>query len=537
MSYFLLTEYGERLVQEDGGALILDQEPSALALFTRRFRNIFLAEIEAYDPDSSTTVTWRFSSGQGFVDSGYFYAPRIENPATFRRSMSGGVTGRISNNYGELTLLNPDGAVDAIGNDYFDGRTLTVKWGDRDGSYSGFTTILKATIETVALEKDRISIRLKDKSATLDKPFSETKYGGTNALPLGVDGVPDDIMGQSKPRIFGRIGLMSAVAVNTSKLIYQVNDGSIDSIINVYDGGAYLTRSSDYLSLSDMYAYDPPEGTFRSLPALGLFRLGTLPFGQLSICVAEKWDYLSCTAAGIIQRILTEKGYTASDWIAADFTALNQKNAGSIGVVVDQAETTASLLDRVCSSVGAWWGFDSIGRFRVARFESPTGSPVVTLTDDVIIECEREPESQLPFWSTKLKCDINYVPQDKNSLAGVVPAYRAAWLKESAREQKAENATVKTQRLLSQDESFDSLLNGISIAQAEAARRLNLYSVRRDIVNLTIANPQEYYSNLDLGAVVSLASDRLGYGLGRLMVVTSVAVDYQSNTMDLILWG
>lgn len=537
MTWFLLTEYGEKLVQETGGALILDQQPPDLATFPRRASNIFLAEIQAYDPDSSSVITWYFSSGQGFNNAGTFYVPRIENPALFTRSMSGALGGKVTNSIGELTLINPDGALDAIGNDYFDGRTLTLKYGDSTQSYASFTTILVATIETVALEKDRISLRLRDKSTVLDQTFSTAKYGGTNTLPTGVDGTPDDIKDQSKPMIFGRIALMNPVLVNTSKLIYQVNDGAVDSIINVFDGGAYLTRSSDYLSLSDMYAYDPPQGTFRSLPSLGLFRLGSTPIKQLTACVAEKWTYTQNTAAGIIQRILTELGYTSADWVAADFTTLNQKNAGSLGIIVQDDETTASLITRICASVGAWWGFDAIGKFRMGRFDAPSGEPVATLTDNLIISAERQPEAQLPYWRTALRCDTNYVVQNKTALAGVVPDARAAWFGQASRDQKAENATVKTTRLLAEEIVYESNLNSISIAQAEAARRLNLFSVRRDIVTLTLANPQNYYSSIDLGSVVSLQSTQLGYGLGRLMTVTSVSVDYQRNMLDLTLWG
>ena len=534
MSYFLLLETSDKLLLETGDRILLDQAPAPVAQFVRRFTHLFLAEIEAYDPGSGTTRTWLFASGSGFDDAGEFYTPRVENPATFSRSMSG-LTGRTSQSWGELTLLNPDNAIAALGEDFFDGRTLTLKWGDRDGSYASFQTILVATIETVAIEKDRISIRLRDKAVALEKPFAEVKYAGDNALPLGIEGTPDDIQDQLKPRIFGRIALMEPVLVNSSKLIYQCSAEPVDAVINAFDGGAYLTKAGDYLSLSDLYTYDPPAGQWRAYPPLGLIRLGSTPINTLSVCVAEKWDHLQISAAGIIQRILSEKGIT--DLVSSDFVALNEANAGSLGIVVDQEESTASLLDRVCASVGAWWGFDALGRFRVARFEAPSGTPVATLDDHIIIDAEREPESQLPFWSVKMKADINHIPQDKNGLAGVVTEARAAWLKEAAREQKAENSTVKTTRLLADEITYDSHLNGISIAQAEAARRLNLYAVRRDVVTLTLANPQDYYTSLDLGSVVNLASVRLGYGSGRLMTVTQVGVDYQRNTLDLTLWG
>lgn len=536
MTFYLLTEDGGRLLAENADRLLLDQAPEGAAYFVRRFTHIFLAEIEAYDPATETTKTWLFASGSGFDNAGDFFAPRMENPATFSRSISG-IAGRVAQSFGELTLVNNDRAIAALGEDYFDGRTLTLKWGDRDGTYASFTTILTATIETLAVEVDRISLRLRDKSITLEKPFATVKYAGDNELPLGVEGTADDIKGQIKPRIFGRIALMQPILVNTSKLIYQVNEQAVDAVINAFDGGAYLTKATDYLSLSDMYTYDPPAGQWRAYPPLGLIRLGSTPINTLSVCVAEKWDHLQNSAAGLIQRILAEKGYTSANWVAADFTTLNQKNAGSLGVVVDGEETTASLLDRICESVGAWWGFDALGKFRCGRFDAPSGAAVATLNDDIIIDAEREPETQLPFWSVKVKADINFATQDKNGLAGVVTEARAAWLKEQAREQEAVNATVKTTRLLADEISYDSSLNGISIAQAEAARRLNLYSVRRDVVTLTIANPQQYYTTLDLGAVVNLASTRLGYGAGRLMTVTAVGVDYQRNTMDLTLWG
>lgn len=499
---------------------------------------IYLAELQAYDPTTSSVITWRFASGQGYDNGGVFYPPRIEQPANLKRSIGGSsVGGRTSMSYGELTLANLDGGINAIADDYFDGRTLTLKRGNPSMPYNTFTTILVATVESVAMERERASIRLRDKAITLDQPFSTVKYAGTNTNGAGIEGTADDIKDQSKPRIFGRIALMPPVLVNTSKLIYQINAGAVDNVINVFDAGAYLTRSTDYTSQADMEGNDPASGTWRAWPGGGCIRLGSVPFGQVSVCVAEKWDYSQCTAAGLIQRILTEVGYTSANWLASDFVTLNQKNAGSLGIVVSDGETTAALLDRICQSVGAWWGFDSLGRFRVARLDAPSGTASATLTDNQIIELERQAADQLPVWQTTLKSDINYSKQDKKSLAGVVPANRANWFEQESRDQKVENASVKTQRLLAEDQTYDSLLNSISVANAESARRLALFSSRRDTVNLTLANPSEYYSSIDLGAVISVQTSKLGYDAGRLMTVTGVSLDYQANTMDITCWG
>ena len=500
--------------------------------------SLWLAEITAYDPGSSSVITWRFANGNGFDNAGTFYAPRIENPATFSRSIGGGgFGGRALGSYGELTLINNDGALNALADDYFDGRTLTLKIGNASLPYASFQTVMVATIETVALERQRVSVRLRDRGIMFNTPFSTVKYAGTNSLPYGIEGTPDDVKDQYKPRVLGRVALMTPVCCNTSKLIYQVNAGAVDSIVNVFDAGAYLSRSTDYTSQSDMENNAPASGSFRCWPAGGCFRLGASPYGALSACVAERWLYTDNTAAGLIQRILTEIGYTGSDWVAADFTALNQANAGSLGVIVSDGETTAALLDRIAQSVGAWWGFDRLNRFRIARLDAPSGSPAATFTDADITELERQPDTTPPNWRTTIQADTNYAVQDKKSLAGVVTLDRAGWFEQASREQTAESATVKSTRLLADETTTETLINGISIAAAEAARRLALYSVRRDTVTLTVADPLSRYGAVDIGSVVNLTTSKLGYGSGKLFTVTGIAVDYQRNTLDLTLWG
>ncbi|MGI9142462.1 MAG: hypothetical protein ACR2IJ_04665, partial [Fluviibacter sp.] len=90
---------------------------------------IFLAELTAYDPATSAVVTHRFSSGTGYDNAGTFYAPRIEQAAQFSRSMQGGQGGRSGMSLGELTLVNNDGALNALAAQYFDGRSVTLKLG------------------------------------------------------------------------------------------------------------------------------------------------------------------------------------------------------------------------------------------------------------------------------------------------------------------------------------------------------------------------------------------------------------------------
>jgi hypothetical protein len=509
---------------------------------------VYIAEVNGYDPVAEAEVVWKFATGLGYDAGGEdgWYAPRIEKPAALSRSMAGPEGGRITNSWGEISLVNIDGGIDQMANHYFDGREMTMKVGFETEPYDSFVTILNAQIEAVAVERERVSVRLRDRSVTLDKPFSSKKYLGDNVLPNGVQGTADDLIDQSVVHIYGRVALMAPVLVNTAKLIYQCNDGYCE-FLNVFDAGAYLSRQEpDYTSLEEMQAYEPDSGCYIAWPEGGYFRLGATPFGDISASVAESLDYSEISAAGLLQRVFADSAQnrpdstqprTGADWHMFDLQKLDEQNAGSLGLIVEGEETTASLLDRICKTVGASWGFDALGALRVVRLDVPTDTPVVTLEENDILRGEREPDEQVPYWSATVKADKNYLVQDKSRLAGVVSEGRALWFKNETRDQKIANETVKATRLLSNEVVYDSLFNGIATARAEAKRRLDLYSARRDVLTLTLPNPLRYSQLVDVGVTIAITLPRLGHIVPKKFIVTSVRPDYERNTLDITCWG
>ena len=508
---------------------------------------IFLAELDGYDPDTSSVVTYRYCSGRGYQDGANWYEPRIMQPATYSRSINTEeLGGKQSSSYGEMTLAAIDGAVDALADKYFDGRELRLYYGRQSDVRERFVLILRAQIDAVSVERERVSVRLRDRAVTLDKPFSTAKYAGDNELPLGLEGGPD-IKDQAKPRIFGRVALMSPVMVNTAKLIYQYNDGPAQ-IANVFDGGAYLTRAyPDYADATAIQTEQEPDpGTYRVCPSLGYFRLGASPFAQITASVAEAWTYQTASAAGLIARVIQQSAQYrtdslmpsgAADWHHLDMLALDEGNASSLGIVIGAEETTASVLSRICASVGAFWGFDSLGKLRVVQFGEPSATPDITLTPADMLAAEREPYGSIPPWRITLRYDRNHAVQDKSSLAGVVTGERANWLSTEYREAKAEDTGIQATRLLAEEITYDTEINGLSQAQAEAERRLALFGARRDVVSVTIAEPAYYGEDLDLGKTIRIIAPRLGYQSGRNLIVTDINIDYGSNRADLTLWG
>lgn len=509
---------------------------------------IFIAEVHGFDPLTESARVWKFATGLGYDAGGEegWYAPRIEKPAALSRTMAGPEGGRMSVSWGELSLINNDGGIDAMADAFFDGREMVLKVGFEKDPYDSFVTILTAQIEAVAVERERVSVRLRDRAVTLDKPFSSKKYLGDNVLPNGVQGTADDLIDQSVIKIYGRVALMAPVLVNTAKLIYQYNDG-FAHLLNVFDAGAYITRAEpDYASLEEMQAFAPDSGTFICWPEGGYFRLGATPFGDISVSAADSLDYSDVSASGLLKRILTDSAQnrpdstqprTGADWHLFDLQTLNEKNAGSMGLIVGAEETTASLLDRVCKSAGASWGFDALGALRVVRMDVPDETPAVVLEENDILTAERQPDEQVPYWSATVKADVNYFVQDKSRLAGVVSEGRALWFKNETRDQKSSDDMVKATRLLSDEKVYDTLFNGIATARAESKRRLDLYSARRDVVTLTLPNPLRYSQLLDVGSVLMLKLKRLGHEEGKLFRVTSIQPDYGRDTLDLTCWG
>lgn len=512
-------------------------------------KRIFLIEFDGYDPDTSTVITHRFCSGEGYQNGPLWYEPRLMQPATFSRSISTQeVGGRQAISYGETLLANADGVLDFLADDFFDGREMRVYYGREDDVRDRFVLIMRAQIAAVAVEVMQVSIRLRDRAVTLDKPMSVAKYGGTNVLPAGLDGTADDIKNQSKPVIFGRVALMAPIQVNTSLLVYQVNDGYAD-IANVFDGGAYLSREdSDYASEAELTDEDnePRPGYYKVWPEGGYFRLGSRPFSTISVSCADSWNATEISAANILRRVI-ERAATArpdslqpsgaADWHYFDLAALDEVNAAPLGLVVQPDETTLSIMDRVCASIGAFWGFDALGKLRVMRFDEPGTVADIEVDPWETITVEREPESQVPLWRVTIRADQNYSVQDSTGLAGVVPPERAAWLGNDYRDGKAEDIAIQETRLLAEEVTYESLFNGVSAATAEAERRQDLFGVRRDIVAMTLPQPSYYGDALDIGKTVKFTAGRFGYWGGKNFTVIGIAIDYANDRADLTLWG
>ena len=117
---------------------------------------VYLAEIVVYDPSLPGTRTLRYAT-RGFVTgpaetpANTFYDERLSQPAALKRDIfSAGTTQGASRvGYGDLLLLNGDGALDALRDYGVDGRVLTIRKGLPGAAYpSGFPVDFVGTMDT-----------------------------------------------------------------------------------------------------------------------------------------------------------------------------------------------------------------------------------------------------------------------------------------------------------------------------------------------------------------------------------------------------
>lgn len=320
------------------------------------------------------------------------------------------------------------------------------------------------------------------------------------------------------------------------------------------DGGLYVVFSgpmyrvscagislADYASADELQSTAPDPGMYRVWPEGGMFRLGGNPAGLVTADVEQGATAADNTAAAIIEAILIRKGWPARDYSATDLADLATATSAETGVFIPpEVKNVSDILDEICRTVGAWWGFDAYGIFRVRRLESPTGTATITITEADIISIERQgtadSDKGIPVKKVTVYYDRNCTVQS-SGLAGSVTADRKTWLAAEYRTVIAEDTTATEKHLLAPELHIYTNLSTKADAETEAARILSIYSVRRDRLEVRLKATYANLAVLDLFTLVNVQIDRIGYTSGKLMRVIGLDLDCKNGYWNLVLWG
>jgi hypothetical protein len=508
---------------------------------------IYLVEVVASTPSTEVSVTIYRYATSGYVTrptddpADTYYEPRVRQPGLVRRDLfsGGSAFGRTQVGYGEVTLINTDGALDFLADKGF-GRPIRILVGDQAAAYSAFTLVLQATVEQAEVGTSSVTLRVKDSQSLLDTPLQTATFAGNNVAPNGAEGTADDLKGQRKPKLYGKVFNLSPPMVNSSMLTYQVNSGSA-TVSAVYDKAVALTFGANYANLAALEAATVPGGEYATCSSLGLFRLGSSPVGTVTCDATAGSEYL----ADILGAIAVDAGTTMS---SADITALKAANGALGGVYFQDSSTDSSsgttglqLLDEVAQSLGAWYGFDQADGLRCGRVEAPTGAAVASFRPSDIIALEQvaanDDLSGLPVWKVSVLWKKFHTVQKENDVAGSVSAARRVELAQEYRTAVSYDSALLWSYPNAKELTRTTLMTSESDAQAEASRLLSLLKVRRRTYTATVRWESELATTLDIGQTVSITFPRFGLLAGKLLLITGLTLDLRLKRAELSLWG
>lgn len=444
---------------------------------------------------------------------------------------------------GEVVIVNTGGELDPWVNYSFDGRPIVIRGSAMEGSagvYPGdFPILFSGTVSAVQCNLDSIIIQLKDKGFILQTAALTQTYAGTNSLPNGLEGTPTDLQGKLKPKIYGKVFNVSPPQVNTSKLTFQVNNGTVNSIDAVYDRGLALTPGANFANSTLLQAASPSAGTFITCLAEGYFRLGSSPAGLITADVTQGASSAVRTTAQILYSLAIAANVPSGEISSTDVALLDIANSSVVGVWLDGDTTTESAMDQIAASIGAWFGFDPTGILRMGQLKAPTGTPVCTLYQyDIIGDVSRiiGEDNGIPTYRLEIKHTKLWTVQPTD-LAGAVTTATRAYLSQEYRSSISEDSSILNQWMLSQPSISETLLTNATDAANEATRRLGIYKVRRDLFEISISADLLQQNSFKLLDEIGINYNRFGLDTTRTFLILGRRLELSRNCIVLTLWG
>jgi hypothetical protein len=513
---------------------------------------VHLVELTGYT-DAEASAVYRFatapySTTPTDAPPSTHYEGRVLGIGSISRSMfAPGQSGARSNprsevGVGVITLANVDGGLDSLfdGSVSFRERCVEIRAVQAGAAYSTAALVLRAVISQAALRADTVEISIKDRLYELSSDHSTAAYGGTNALPAGVDGTAE-LAGTIKPMAYGKVFAAQPPCVNTSRLIYQLSARALASVDGVYDGGLAITAGATYADQAAMEAAAPSAGQYRAWLAGGMIRLGTSPVYRITAdCTAD--SAANSTAAQLLKTLATARGISSSDISAADVAALDADTTAVLGVLITGG-STLDAMDLVARSVGAYYGFDRLGMLRMRRYGLPAGSlgllPVVARWNTQAIEQQPNGED-VPTQTVRIRYARYWQPLSPGEFAGaVVEADRADMSQQwrTAQYEAAPSPNPYQRPLVAERETA---LTTEADALAEARRLHSITAgVRRTFLASGVSMADPALSGVDIDTVVEVRWDRYGLGdlTGTALLVIQMDEDLIEQRAELLLWG
>ncbi|WP_152045508.1 phage tail protein [Aureimonas psammosilenae] len=519
---------------------------------------IYLIEIDAFDPAANAVTTLRFGS-TGYTTTPSDAPPNahfesgVINAGNYDRHLfaPGTTGGSPTVGAGEIVIANADGELDDLLDLAFDGRALRI-YGltGRSSPWASRTPLLVGTLEQAEFSWTRVTFRIRDRLALLEEPIQAEVYKGTTVAGgmKEAEGTAD-LKDRPKSLLFGRAFQIPAVLSNAYDLVYQISSRPLASIDAVYDGAVPLTKGTDYPTIAALVTASLSPGTYGTCLAKGSFRLNSKPDGNVTADASEGAAGQR-SAARTVRRILEGAGFVAgADFLVSDVDALHAANGAEVGVWLDaDAAEILGVATGLLDAIGGYLVPDRLGRYRLGRLTAPAATAEETFDASLALDrgagleriATNDSGSGVPAWKVTLHYARAYQTQGGTELDVATSDAIKAFVKEEWRTVTASSDATKAAHKLATEIEANTALTTVADAQAEAARRLALNSIRRD--RYRVAVPADAAAAIDLGDTVALDFDRFGLSGGKNFVVIGMEESFaadedriSSTTLD--LWG
>lgn len=403
--------------------------------------------------------------------------------------------------YSSIELHNENGALDHFRNIVWKNKAIRIYYGDVTWERKDYKLVVTGVVDDCNVTYNSASILLKDKMEQLNNALSEEIMGGTGNEAESL-----------KPVLLGECHNISPRLFHAGEHEYTFHKKEAERIIEVRDRGV-------------------PVGY--TLSANG-FKLTASPDGVITLSAqGDKEGGYTNTIANLIKKVVKSYGLTANRFTDADidtpnFNTFNSLHPDPVGIYLRDRSTVQQVVVELANTLAAHPIMSRLGKLRLLRIElPPLGTPTVIQLQDYehgSLEIAGQSEViagvRLGYCKQWSRQEIaEGVPEEHRDL------YNQDWLTV-----KVDNQAVATEyKIETETDQVDTLLQRKVDAQAEAVRRLALWTSPRTVFRVRgLAQTLE----LELGQAVTLFGKRFGLDNGKLGQVVGLKPDWVAGRCD-----
>ena len=541
-------------------------------------RLVFQLVVPTGSAGATSTVyvsTRGFRTASTDTPASTYVQERVAKAGGFARSLfsGGALGGLIKPNYGVLVLNNEDGGLDQVASYAGGGGTVTCWWGADGAAFpAGYTQVYSATIASVIVDMQTVTIRQQDRFEQLARPIVTATFAGSG----GLEG--SDTAARKKQLVLGSPGLVPLVLIDKAAQVYyvQANATDLDTLAGltefgvVFEGGVPITRGVPYTFSGELFsaAEEPAPGTFRLWSGYTGFSVGSVTFGSLASARSYTKGPLYVRLGGVpvgelrfgaVGRLQNLARVPSREWrfsdlcnraglsdvepatmapmqgVVADFTAGHR--------LIDGDQTYAQVMGDRCQALLGAAGFDRLDRFFCLTLtdpESGSDASAFNFTADNGRDFTRLPPPgyERPVWQVNVRAGRSW---PCTVFSGASAEMQDVLTREGHYVRfRGHSSTVR--RRYPNAMSVDLTIDGHDMpdedSQADFVDRFGaLFGTRRDLMSLRCLQFDADTLTLDLHDKVTLTLARLGYDAGELMRIVGIELDLDAQQIKFTLWG